>query len=110
ALSGQTPPPPDPPRGAVLIAEDLLPGDLAAMADAGLAGLCTAAGGPTSHAAILAQAMDLPALVAAGEAVLEIADGTTVLLDADQSLIDPAPDADRLAQSTRRLAQRRAEV
>jgi phosphocarrier protein FPr/phosphocarrier protein len=108
ALSGQTPPPPEPPTGSILIAEDLLPGDLAAMADAGLAGLATARGGPTSHVAILAQALEIPALVAAGDAVLEIADGATVLLDADAGVLDPAPGAARVAAAGKQIAERQA--
>jgi phosphocarrier protein FPr/phosphocarrier protein len=108
ALSGQTPPPPEPTRGCILLADDLLPGDLAAMADAGLAGLATARGGPTSHVAILAQALEIPALAAAGDAVLEIADGAMVLLDADAGRLDPAPGADRLAGAAKQIAERNA--
>ncbi len=83
------------PRGAILLAGDLLPSQLMALVDAGLAGIVTARGGPTSHAAIIAAGANLPMLVAAGEAVERIATGTPLLLDAAAGTlsIDP-PSAD----------------
>ncbi|MDB5475642.1 MAG: phosphoenolpyruvate-protein phosphotransferase [Phenylobacterium sp.] len=105
-LAGREPERAAPPPGAILIAEDLLPSDLAGLE--GLAGLCTAGGGPTSHVAVLAAAMDIPALVAAGPAVLGVADGQTVILDADAGRLDPAPDAARLQAARAELAARKA--
>ncbi len=49
-----------------------------------LAGICMAAGGPTSHVAILAAAMGIPALVAMGPTVLALSDRTRVVLDAER--------------------------
>jgi multiphosphoryl transfer protein len=46
-------------------------------------GLCTARGGPTSHTAILARGFGLPAVVGAGEAVLDVANGTLGILDGE---------------------------
>lgn len=96
ALAGRRPEPPAPPPGAILIAEDLLPSDLAGLDRAGLAGLCTAGGGPTSHVAVLAAAMDIPAIVAAGAEVLAVPEGATVVLDADAGALETRPDAARL--------------
>jgi phosphocarrier protein FPr/phosphocarrier protein len=80
-----------------------------------LAGIALAQGGPTSHAAILAASMNIPALVACGPAVLEIADGTALLLDADDgSLVIDPPVAlqeaarQRIAQMRTRRAQAQA--
>ena len=80
------------PEGAVLLAEDLLPSQLIGLDSGRLAGVCTARGGPTSHVAILAASMNIPALVAMGPAVLDIADGTRLILDADAGALDAAPD------------------
>jgi phosphoenolpyruvate-protein phosphotransferase len=108
ALSGAPEPPITLPQGAILIADDLLPSQLMAL-DAGLlAGLCTARGGPTSHVAILAAAMGLPAVVALGAAVLKVADGARLVLDADTGLIDTAPDDEAWAAAETRLAAHRA--
>ncbi len=77
----------------VLAAVDLAPADTATLDPAVCVGLVTAQGGPTSHTAILAKALGLPAVVAA-PGVLDIAEGTTVLVDgsAGTVLLNPDPD------------------
>ncbi|AQR73473.1 phosphoenolpyruvate--protein phosphotransferase [Sphingomonas sp. LM7] len=89
--------------GTILIAEDLLPSQFLALDTANLAGVCTAAGGPTSHVAILAASAGIPMVVAAGEEVLSIAEGTPVILDADVAtiMVDPSPDA--LSHASKKL-------
>ncbi|HEY3815143.1 MAG TPA: phosphoenolpyruvate--protein phosphotransferase [Caulobacteraceae bacterium] len=103
-------PAPDLPENAVLIADELLPSQLVALDASRLAGFCLAGGGPTSHVAILAAAMDIPAVVAAGERVLDVADGVTVILDADQARLHLSPepweaDAIRTALAARKQRQ-----
>jgi phosphocarrier protein FPr len=66
---------------AILIADDLTPSDTATLDPDNVLGLCTALGGPTSHTAIIARSLGLPAVVAAGSAVLDTADGTPAILD-----------------------------
>ncbi|MDT8757403.1 phosphoenolpyruvate--protein phosphotransferase [Sphingomonas psychrotolerans] len=87
----------------ILIAEDLLPSQFLALDTANLAGICTAAGGPTSHVAILAASAGIPMLVAAGAGVLTIADGTPVILDADAAAIVVDPDPEALSEASERL-------
>lgn len=94
------------PQGAILLAEELLPSQLMALDAGRLAGLCTARGGPTSHVAILAAAMNIPALVAAGPGVMAIADGAGLILDADEGVLRVSPDAAALARAQTALAQR----
>ncbi|HEY3887782.1 MAG TPA: glucose PTS transporter subunit IIA, partial [Caulobacteraceae bacterium] len=62
ALSGVAPEARVLPQAAILLADDLLPSELLALDGARIAGLCMAGGGPTSHVAILAAAMNVPAL------------------------------------------------
>ena len=66
---------------AILIAEDLTPSDTAALDTDVILGLCTARGGPTSHTAIIARSLGIPAMVGSGEAILDIPDGTPAILD-----------------------------
>ena len=106
ALAGRAPEPQAPPRGAILIADDLMPGDLAGLDGAGLSGVCTARGGPTSHVAILAAAMGPPAVVAAGPAILEVAEGATVVLDGDAGRLEPSPAPARVKSARAELAKR----
>ena len=67
----------------VIAAADLTPSDTAALDLRQVAGLCTAQGGPSSHTAIIARTLGLPAVVAAGGALLDVPDSQTVVLDGD---------------------------
>src|SRR5262249_17507848 len=67
-----------------------------ALDGARVAGVALAAGGPTSHASILAAAMGIPALVALGPAVLAVADGTPLVLDAGRGVLEGDPGDARL--------------
>jgi len=94
------------PERAILIAEDLKPSQLVSLDATRLAGICLAAGGPTSHVAILAAAMGIPALVALGPSVLDIAEGAWLVLDAEQGNLATAPDQTALAAAEQTLAAR----
>lgn len=89
------------PENAILLADELLPSQLIALDRSRIAGLCSARGGPTSHVAIIAAALGIPALVAAGPLVLQIADGAELLLDAEQGCLHIAPN-DAARQRVRR--------
>ena len=65
----------------VLVADDLTPSDTAAIDPARVVGFCTAAGGPTSHTAIIARALGIPAIVGAGPAALAQPTGAVAVLD-----------------------------
>jgi phosphoenolpyruvate-protein phosphotransferase len=106
ALSGEAAVPLVIPRGSILLAEELLPSQLMALEPGRVAGLCTVGGGPTSHMAILAQAMGIPALVAAGPGVAAIPHGTSLILDAEAGLLQVSPSAAVLEAAQSRIAQR----
>jgi phosphoenolpyruvate-protein phosphotransferase len=97
----------------VLLADELLPSQVMAL-DANVVGLVLERGGPTSHVAILAATMGLPALVACGPALTDVADGATLILDADNGLVhvDPTPQALNSAEAevARRAAARAAAL
>ncbi len=90
---------------AVLLAYDLTPGQVAALDTALVAGVACAAGGPTSHAAILARALGVPAVVAVGPAVLDLAEGTLLAVDGDAGTVTVRPDADAVDEVRRRREQ-----
>lgn len=94
------------PPGSILLADELLPSQLMGVDPGVVAGFCTARGGPTSHVAILAAAMGIPALVAVGGAVLSVEDGAALILDADSGTLRVAPDAPALEAAQTALAQR----
>jgi phosphoenolpyruvate-protein phosphotransferase/dihydroxyacetone kinase phosphotransfer subunit len=81
-------------RDGVLVIADLTPAEAAALDRDRVMGLVLAFGSPTGHAAILARARGIPAVVGAGAGVLEIPDGTTIALDGEtgELLVDPDPE------------------
>lgn len=95
------------PENAVLIAEDLKPSQVVALDASRIAGLCTARGGPTSHVAILAAAMGVPALVALGDGVLSIPEGTWLLVDAESGRLKRLDDEQAKQQAEMTLREKR---
>jgi multiphosphoryl transfer protein len=91
------------PPGAVLIADALLPSELVALDRDRLAAVCLAGGGTTSHVAILAAAMNLPMLVGLGPRLAEIADGATLIVDAERGRLELPADAAAVTAAEQRL-------
>jgi phosphocarrier protein len=87
----------DVPAGAIVAAHELTPSDLLQLSQQGVAGLCIAEGGATSHVAILARGKGLPCMVALGSALLNLEQGQSVVLDADGGRLELAPTTERLA-------------
>jgi phosphocarrier protein FPr len=81
----------------ILVAADLTPNDIAQLDADLVTGIVTAHGSPTSHAVILAKALGIPAVVGAGEAVLDVADGTEMIVAGTTGnvLIDPSAETVR---------------
>ncbi len=77
----------------ILIARDLLPSQTAALDRGHVRGFATDVGGRTSHTAIVARAMGIPAVVGLSDATRSIAGGDTVIIDGSQGLVilDPSP-------------------
>lgn len=83
----------------ILVADDLTPSDTAKLDPKKILGLCTAAGGPTSHTAIIARARGLPAVVGAGAEVLALPDGAMAILDGGAGRLYPHPEEFALASA-----------
>jgi len=104
---------PMPDQPVILVAEDLTPSDTVSLNPALTLGFCTAYGGTTSHSAIIARSLDIPAIVGAGPSVLELPNGTPCVLDGESGNLYPNPNEADLAtaQAAQRdlQAQREAE-
>jgi phosphocarrier protein FPr/phosphocarrier protein len=98
------------PPNAILVARELLPSQLIALAGENLAGFCTAGGGPTAHVAILAAGMNIPAIVGAGDAVLALSEGSEGVLDADAGELRINADEAALGAARRKIEERRKLV
>lgn len=93
----QSSPLPDHP--AIVVAHDLSPSDTASLDKEKVLGFCTAVGGPTAHSAIIARALNLPAVVSAGSKVLDIPEGTPVILDGTRGIVTIEPDETAVTQA-----------
>jgi phosphotransferase system enzyme I (PtsI) len=82
----------------VVIAHDLLPSQTAALDRKHVKGFATDAGGRTSHTAIVARAMGIPAVVGLGNITGEVAGGDTVIIDGNRGVVIINPDEEQLAE------------
>ncbi len=83
---------------SVIIAHDLTPSDTARIGSCPVIGFATEIGGKTSHSAIMAAAMQIPAVVALGEGFIdEINNGDIVLIDGRDGYvtINPTPEVEK---------------
>ncbi|GAB4385830.1 MAG: phosphoenolpyruvate--protein phosphotransferase [Elainellaceae cyanobacterium] len=92
----------------ILIADDLTPSDTASLDPILTLGFCTAAGGPTSHTAIIARSLDIPAIVGAGPAVLNLAEDTLCIVDGESGNLYPDPNPKDLETAQKALVDLQA--
>lgn len=98
-------------EAGILVARDLAPTDTAALDPARVMGIATAGGGPTSHSAILARALGIPAVVGLGDRLLELPPGRSALLDGGRGTltVDPPAELVRRARAEAAEAKLRAD-
>ncbi len=82
----------------ILIAVDLAPSDTARLDRSKVLGICTERGGPTSHSAILARTLGIPAVVGLGPTIMNVADGTPLVIDGQTGEVWIAPADQVVAQ------------
>lgn len=99
-------------QASILVADDLTPSDTLQLDMNYVVGLAISSGGPTSHTAILARTLGLPAVVAAGSALLAAPEGQLAVIDGGLGAVYlEVSQADRDAASAviaRQLAARNA--
>jgi len=106
-LTGVTSEEPQYPPDTILIAEDLTPSDTANLDRAKVLGFCTTAGGASSHVAILARSLDIPAVAGIDPRALDLANDTPVILDGGKGTLRLNPSEAEIAK-IRRRQQRQA--
>ncbi|MBD1917226.1 MULTISPECIES: phosphoenolpyruvate--protein phosphotransferase [Cyanophyceae] len=97
------------PANTILLAEDLTPSDMANLDPARVVGFATVAGGATSHVAILARSMGIPAIAGIEPRILELADSTPVILDGTKGQVRLNASVDELEQTQGRIARQKAK-
>jgi len=81
----------------VVVAHDLSPSDTAAMYKKNISAFVTDIGGKTSHTAIMAKSLEIPAVVGLGEATLKIKSGDMLIVDGSMGMVIVNPDKRTLA-------------
>ncbi|MCX6085889.1 MAG: phosphoenolpyruvate--protein phosphotransferase [Caldiserica bacterium] len=92
----------------ILIAADLSPSDTARLDRALVLGVCTEKGGPTSHSAILARTLGIPAALGCGEALGKIAEGTPLIVDGSTGQVWTSPSPQVSAAYQEKIAEWRS--
>jgi phosphotransferase system enzyme I (PtsI) len=97
---------------SIIVARDLTPSDTVRLDKSLVLAFCTAEGGPTSHTAILAKALGLPAIVGADEALLSIEHGAALLVNgtSGEIVINPDLEAREAFEQKQKEQQSQAEV
>jgi phosphoenolpyruvate-protein phosphotransferase len=108
-LAGGSPTMGGPEQPSIIIATDLAPSETIMLDKNRVLGFCTAGGGETSHTAILARGLGLPAVVGVGTPLLDLQDGTTAILNGREGTLIADPDASQLTEweKTKRLGNAR---
>lgn len=84
----------------VLVAHELTPSDTAKLDPKQVKGICMEAGGHTSHSAILARALGIPAIVGCSGALTHCQDGELVILDGHQGILHLHPSTSEVAEAS----------
>ncbi len=91
----------------IIAAHDLTPSQTASLDKGKIKGIATDAGGRTSHTAILAHALGIPAIVGLEDITRQIVAGETVIIDGNRGMVTIDPDAAKLMEyraEVRRIA------
>jgi len=109
-LTGQRAEKAEIPVGSILVAEDLTPSDTASLDRSRVAGFATTSGGATSHVAILARSLDIPAVAGIEARALDLPEGSRVILDGAKGTLRinvTEEEVNAIRERQRRLAARR---
>lgn len=86
------------PSGSVIVAKDLTPSMTAGINPENVTGIVTELGGKTSHSAILARALEIPAVVALKDLLIQVADGDEIVLDGSDGTVYINPEKEMRAE------------
>lgn len=96
-------------RPVILCAEDLTPSDTVKLDTQHILAFVTAVGGPTSHTAIIARGIGMPAVVAAGAAIKDLPDDTLLIVDGNSGCVYINPDKAQLTAAEAAIAARKKQ-
>lgn len=89
------------PKGTVLAAKDLTPSMTVGLQKENVSAIITEVGGKTSHSAILARALEIPVVLGIPDALQQLTDGQTAIVDGATGQVLTEPDAETLYHYTK---------
>lgn len=92
---------------SIVLAHDLTPSEMANLERGTIRGIVTEVGGPGSHSAIVAEALELPAVVGVGPHLREITTDTLLIIDGFQGRVIASPDEETIARYEQEVEQQR---
>ena len=93
----------------MIVADTILPSELLSLDPSLIGAICLDGGGPTSHVAILARAMDIPCVFALRDASRKVTGGSLVALDAFQAVLYVDPDEDTVSRIRKAMEHQRMQ-
>jgi phosphoenolpyruvate-protein phosphotransferase (PTS system enzyme I) len=93
------------PAGTIIVAHDLTPSDTAQLDRNKVIGFITNIGGKTSHSAIMARALEIPAVVGAINITDVVHNGDQIIIDGNQGLVIPNPSKEVIAEYEIKIKQ-----
>lgn len=94
----------DAPKGTVILTRELTPSVTAGIKKGNIVGIITETGGKTSHSAILARALEIPAVLSVPNAASVFKNGQPVIVDGTTGIVIPDPSFDELNEYTEKRA------
>lgn len=94
---------------AILVAQDLSPAELVGLDPALLLAIVAETGSATGHLAIVAQGLDIPAVVGVPNALEQVNAQRTLIVDGENGTVTLDPDIEQRTETSKRLAQVRDE-
>lgn len=88
------------PENTVVVVHDLTPSMTATIDKKNVAGIVTETGGRTSHSAIIARALEIPAVLSVANSCSALRNGMTAIVDGSDGVVISEPEADVLAEYT----------
>jgi len=94
----------------LVLAHNLTPSETANLDRRFVRGFVTEIGGAGSHTAIVAEGLEIPAVVGTGPFLTDVSGGDLVIIDGDQGLVILHPDEETIARYTREQEQHRSQA
>ncbi len=98
-----------PDEPVIILADDLTPSDTVQFEVSKILGFCTLQGGPTSHTAILARSLNVPAVVSLAGELGDIEEGSSVILDGGRGTLTLSPSGNQVQAAQQQKSQQGAQ-